>query len=104
MDKITDELNIMSERIATGNDAADMLTEMIWGAAATTTRAFGKVTLKVDSNNNRIYVAVKLRWWARAERFKLLHDAWIANAERRCLKQVPTGWKLTVYYDRSRDD
>ena len=81
----------------------DHVSYLVWGAAATTTRAFDKVSLRIDPNTNRIFVAIKLRWWARFEKFKRLHDAWLRIAEKRCKEAVPTGWKLLIYYDRGTD-
>ena len=79
---------------------AEQVNYAIWGAAVTTTRAFDKVTLTIDPNINRVFVKIKLRWFANSKRLKRLHDAWLARAERRCKEHLPENWKLLVYYEK----
>lgn len=101
-DNLEDEMNGLagkSDPLA-GFQMGEALTQALWGAAATTTRAFGNVSLKIDTNSNRIFVAITLRWWARSSRFDFFHRSWLARAERRCQGQMPSGWKLLVYYER----
>lgn len=99
---LTDDLNQKTEQMFSGpTDMVEMLNYTIWGSVVTTTRAFGLVKLKVDTNANRIYVAIKLRWWADVMRFEKLHRAWLIRAEDRCKKHIPDGWRVVVYYDRS---
>ena len=81
-------------------DMTEILSHNIWGAAVTTTRAFEKVVLKVDTNTNRIFISVQLRWWARFKRFDLLKKAWLTRAEQRVKEQVPEGWKFLIYYEK----
>lgn len=101
---LTDTLNKKTDQLFSGStDMVEMLNYVIWGAAVTTTRAFGLVKLNVDSNSNRIFVAIKLRWWARHKKFAKLHGAWLARAETRCKQHIPTGWKLLVYYEREKE-
>lgn len=79
-------------------DEASKVSYFIWGAAVTTTRAFENVQLRVDPDSNRVFVKVKLRWFAKSAKFKMLHNAWLARAERRCREHLPEGWKLLIYY------
>ena len=72
---------------------------MIWGAAVTATRAFESVSIRVDPVTNRVFVKIKLRWFARSKKFQKLHDAWLARAERRCKEQLPENWRMLVYYE-----
>lgn len=95
---LNEHLNDQVAKLSGGHDAAEMASYAIWGAAATATRAFENVTLKVDPYTQRIFVGVSLRWWARSKRFGALHKAWLDRAERRCLTQIPEGYKLLVYY------
>jgi hypothetical protein len=101
-DQLRDQLNNLTSGIATSMDMSEMLSYSIWGAAVTTTRAFEKVTLRVDTNSNRIFVSVKLRWWATFEKFKRLQDAWLSRCEDRVKEHIPEGWKVLVYYERSK--
>jgi hypothetical protein len=102
-DEVRESMNRLSQGISSAGDMATQLSEIIWGAVVTTTRAFDKVTLRIDTNTNRIFVSIKLRWFAKHQRFKRLHDAWLARANRRCKEHVPPGWKLLVYYDRKEE-
>jgi len=90
-------------QIASQGGQTDEVSYMIWAAAVSTTRAFDKVSLKVDPNSNRIFVAIKLRWWAKFQKFKILHDSWLRIAEGRCKEVTPDGFKLLVYYDKGTD-
>lgn len=99
MDKLRDDLNDVVSRMAPGIDTTEMVSYMIWGAAITTTRAFEGATLKIDPNTNRVFVSIRLRWWAKFGKFKPLRDAWLARAERRCKEHTPEGWRVLVYYE-----
>jgi hypothetical protein len=98
MDDLQDELNNKVNQISSGFQAAEMMSYAIWGAAVTTTRAFEKVSMKIDPNTHRIFVAITVRWWARYKKFKPLRDAWLRMAEKRCTEQLPENWKILVYY------
>ena len=101
MDNLQDELNEKVAQISSGGfQAAEHMSYAIWGAAVTATRAFDKVTLKIDPNTQRIFVAIRVRWWARYKKFKPLRDAWLRRAEKRCQEQLPENWKLLVYYEK----
>lgn len=99
-ENIKNQLNQTAAGISNPFDMSEMLSHNIWGAAVTTTRAFEKVTLKVDTNSNRIFVSIQLRWWARYKRFDLLKRLWLKRAEDRVKEQVPEGFKSLVYYDK----
>lgn len=99
-ENIKNQLNQTAAGISNPIDMSEMLSHNIWGAAVTTTRAFEKVTLKVDTNSNRIFVSIQLRWWARYKRFDLLKRLWLKRAEDRVKEQVPEGFKSLVYYDK----
>ena len=78
---------------------------MIWGAVATTTRAFGNVRLKVSAVNCMVFVEITLRWWARFEKLEKLRELWLKTAENRARRVLPTGWRLVVHYGkRKRSD
>lgn len=100
----TSELDIALSRVTATHDTTNALSYMIFGAAVTATRAFEKVTLKIDVRSNRIFVQVRLRWFFRTKLFKYffkwLKPAWLNRAERRCAEQAPSGWKLLCYYDK----
>ena len=79
-------------------EMAELVTHGIWGAVVTTTRAFGKVELKVDTNSNRVFVKIELRWLFKNKRFQKLHVAWLKRAETRCKEHLPQGWRALIYY------
>ncbi len=87
---------------STDSQMAEMVAYNIWGAAVTTTRAFKNVQVKIDPGTCRVFIVVQLRWFAKKlERF---HDFWLKKCEQRCMQQVPTGWRLLVYYERKNKD
>lgn len=98
MQGINENLNNITNRISSSFDMAEMLSYNIWGAAVTTTRAFEKVTLKVDPDNQRIFVGITLRWMFRFKKFERIQNIWLQRAEKRCQEQIPEGWKLLVYF------
>jgi hypothetical protein len=100
-DTLREQMNQMAQGISTPFDMSEMLSYAIWGAVVTATRAFEKVTLRVDTNTNRIFVSIRLRWWAKFDKFKRIQDAWLLRAEERCKPHVPENFKLLIYYDRS---
>jgi hypothetical protein len=93
------ELNEKVAQLTQVHAAVEQISYAIWGAAVTATRAFEHVGMKIDSNTNRVFVSIRLRWWAKPKRFKPLHDAWLKRAEKRCKEQTPQGWKLLVYFE-----
>ena len=96
------ELSSRLGQLTGAHNMTETVSYGIYGAVVTTTRAFEKVTLKLDANTNRIFVAIRLRWWAKYGKFKPLQDAWLRIAEKRTKEYVPSGWKILIYY--SRDD
>lgn len=101
--QLEDELGAAASKVGMTmpmSEMVQMISYAIWGAAVTTTRAFDKVTLRVDPDTSRIFVAIRLRWWAKFGKFKKLQDAWLARATRRVKEQVPDGWKMLVYYEK----
>lgn len=101
--RLEDELGDITSKVSTSipmSEMVNMLSYAIWGAAVTTTRAFDKVTLKIDADTSRIFVTIQLRWWAKFKKFELLHEAWLRRARKRVEEQTPEGWKVLVYYDR----
>ena len=97
---LKDQLERISGGISTSMDMTEMVSYNIWGAAVTTTRAFEKVTLKIDTNTSRVFVSVKLRWWATFKKMEPLQHAWLVRCEKRVIEHLPTGWKCLVYYER----
>lgn len=102
-EEISNDLNRIVDGISSSMDMAEMLSYNIWGAAVTTTRAFEKVTLKADTNTNRVFVSIQLRWWAKFKKFDKIRQAWLRLAEQRCRKQLPEGWNILVYYERNEN-
>lgn len=103
MNEFEQKMNEAATRISGGFEASEMTSYAIWGAAVTATRAFDKVTVKIDPNTVRIFIAIELRWWARFKKFETLQRVWLARAEKRCKEFAPDGWKLLVYYDRTKE-
>lgn len=71
----------------------------IWGAVVITTRAFGKVEIKINSDINRIFLKVNLRRWGKLMP-KFVKRYWLRKAEARALEFIPQGWRCLVYYDK----
>jgi len=93
MEQLSEYLGIKSQ-----DDMIEQVSYLIWGAVVTTTKAFAKVEIKIDSNSNRIFISIGLRWWAKFKRFELLRKYWLAKAERRASKHVMNNWKSLIYY------
>jgi len=94
------ELNSISAKNVGSFQMGDTLTFLIWGAVVATTRAFKKVSLKIDTNTNRIFISVQLAWWAKFPRLSKFRDLWLRKAESACKSIVPEGWRTLVYYER----
>lgn len=101
MDSLREDLNNVLNRISPGFDTTETVSYMIYGAAITATRAFEGATLKINADSNRVFVAVRLRWWARFRQFRILRDAWLNRAQKRCEQYTPEGWKVLVYYEEN---
>lgn len=80
------------------SDMSEQIAYALWGAVITTTKGFEKVEVRMDANISRIFVAVRVRWWARFERMRPLREFWIRRAEIKARQYLPTGWRLLVYY------
>jgi len=89
--------------LATSDEQVEQVAYLIWGAVASTTRAFKKVDVKIDPDTQRVFLSVELYWWARSKKLSLLRRYWLAKAERKCGLHVPTGWKNLIYYKGSDD-
>ena len=101
---IEDYMNQAAQGVASSFDQNEQVSFNIWGAAATTTRAFQKVVIKVDGKTQRIFVTIYLRWWAKMKykRFNLIREIWLRRASKRVKKQVPHGWNSLVYYAQEK--
>jgi hypothetical protein len=78
----------------------EQLAYLIWGSVVTSTRAYESVTININVDTQRVFVAVQLRWWARFERFDAIKEIWLRRAQERAAKYIPQGWRLLVYYER----
>jgi hypothetical protein len=74
----------------------------IWAAVTTSTKAFGKVEIKVHGDIRRIFIKVHLRWWSK--KLNKLHGAWMLRARERVKEFVPEGWRCLVYYVGINDE
>jgi hypothetical protein len=83
---------------------AEQVSYMVYGAAVTTTRAFDKVTLKINPDINRIFVAIQLRWFAKYKKMKPFRDGWLSRAQAKCQEHAPTGWKVLCYYEGFKEE
>lgn len=97
---LQDTMNQMTNIMSSSMDMTELVSYNIFGAAVTTTRAFEKISLKIDSNGSRVYVTIRLRWWAKYKKFEMLRDAWLRRAESRCTEHLPAGWKILCYYTK----
>lgn len=93
-------MNQATQGLASSFDQNDQVSFNIWGAAATTTRAFEKVVIKVDGKTQRIFVSIYLRWWAKLKykKMDLIRAIWLKRACKRVKEQVPHGWNSLVYF------
>lgn len=96
--QLRDDLNHISDNLSSPNDMVEQISYMIFGAVATTTRAFGKIEVKLDANTQRVFVSIETRWFAKHEKMKKIRDYWLAKAERKALKMAPKGWSVLAYY------
>lgn len=99
MEELRNDLNEAVAKLANQQTMVELTTEMIWGAVVTTTRAFDKVTIRIDPATSRVFISIKLRWWAKWKRAELLRKIWLARAEQRCKPHVPEGWRTLIYYE-----
>jgi len=99
-ENLRDSLNNISTEISSASEMAEQVTFLMFGAVVTTTRAFDKVKIKVDSATNRVFIAVSLKWWANHKRLEKLHKVWLRLAESRCKEVTPENWKVLIYIDR----
>jgi len=99
-----EELETHLNLISGGDEVVKQVTYLIWGAVVSTTRAFGRVKIKIDPETQRVFLAIELRWWARSNRLLKIHKYWLAKAERKCKPHIPAGWKSLFYYRRGNDD
>ena len=100
-DVLNDATDKLTGNFVGASQQAEMVSYLIFGAVVSTTRAFKSASLKIDTDNNRVYVAVTLRWFFSSKRFHALHDIWLARAERKAKPLLPTGWRLLVYYAKT---
>ena len=100
MSDLEDSMNQLSDNLASPNDMVNQVSFLIFGAAMTTTRAFKGVRLKVDPETNWVFVSITLRWWAKFDKFKRLHEAWLRIAQKRCVEHAPEGWRVLCFYER----
>lgn len=106
MSGLSNDLNSIVDGMMLGigapSDMAQMVSYNIMGAALSVTRGFEKVRLKADTNTNRVFVSIRLRWWARIFISERRRTRWLNIAEAACREQLPTGWKILAYYERNR--
>ena len=88
----------MDLNLATSDQMVDQVAFIIWSSVVSTTIAFNKVEVKFDSDNQRIFISINLKWWARIRKFEILRKYWLAKAERRGGPHIPSGWKSLFYY------
>lgn len=89
--------------LSTPGSMNDQLAYLIWGSVVTTTRAFSKVTININLETQRVFVAVSVRWWAKYDKFKKMRAFWLKRAEANAAKYMPNGWRLLVYFGTSAD-
>ena len=94
---LRDEVEFMLD-VATSGNMTEMVSYMIFGSVVTTTKAFESVKVNIDPKTNRVFIPIKLRWWARFKRMEPLRVRWIKQAEANAIKYVPEGWKTLIYY------
>jgi hypothetical protein len=74
----------------------------IWASAASVTRAFEKVEVKVAPEANRIFVIIHLRWWAKVKwkKFDLIRIIWLNKAIKNVRLTAPQGFSTLCYYSK----
>lgn len=93
-----DKMNDISDQISSADQMVEQMTYMLFGAIATTTKAFGHVEIKMSAESQRIFVSIELRWFAKFKNMEALRKYWLAKAERRAVKYMPKDWKILIYY------
>lgn len=101
-ERLSDPFSFATAALAGPAGMNEQLSYMIWGAVATTTRAFLKTEIRVEANIQRIFVSVTLRPWSRTKRLGKLHAIWLKRAEARAAEYLPKGWRLLVYYEPTK--
>jgi len=92
-DKLRQQLNFSTDR-----EMVEQVAYGIWACAVSTTRAFGKIQVRVDPGTQRVFVVVQLRWIGK--KLKRFHNFWLERCEKKCRENTPPGWKLLAYYDK----
>jgi len=82
----------------------EQISYAIWGSIATSCKAFDKVKINLHSDTNRVFIEVRLRWWAKIKRLEPFRRFWIKRAEAAAQEYVPNGWRLLVYYEKESTD
>jgi hypothetical protein len=95
---ILNDMNDVSDKISSADEMVEQMSFMIFGAVVTTTKAFGDVEIKLNSESQRVFISITLRWFARIKRLESFRKYWLAKAERRAQKYVPKGWRMLCYY------
>lgn len=95
---ILNDINNVSDKISSSDEMVEQMGYMIFGAVATTTKAFGNVEIKFNADSQRIFIAISLRWFAKHKKLETFRKYWLAKAERRAEKYIPKGWRPLIYY------
>lgn len=96
--------DFMFKMMSSPNLMDEQLAYLIWGSVVTTTRAYESVTININVEIQRIFVSVRLRWWARFKKFDVIKGFWLKRAQERAAKYIPNGWRLLVYYERGNEN
>lgn len=87
---------------------ASLVTEQIsyciWGSVSTSCKAFDNVKLSIYPDSNRIFVEIKLRWWAKLEKLEPFRRFWLKRAESASKEFIPKGWKVLIYYEKRNNE
>lgn len=96
--------------LASGENNADGLNYYVWGAVVTITPSFRYVIINVEPEIQRVFIKVKLRWYARINWLffrnfmEWQRERWRSLAQRAVEKHIPMGYKVLVYYDNNIEE
>jgi hypothetical protein len=77
------------------NDPREALSYEIWGTVVASSIFICGATIKVDENNNRVYIALELI--PIGKYLKKLHAAWILRVNEKIKPLLPEGFRTVIY-------
>lgn len=99
-EQLVQDLNHKLDQFQDSDGMVQMMAENLFSAIAITTKGFDNVVITFNEPSSMVLAKIDLRWFVKHERFKKLHDYWLAKAERKAQPFLPKGWRLVIYYNK----